>query len=180
MSRRAKRLTDEDRILWSRVARSAVPLKGRSYPETPEEATSSNGLSEPSQEAFLFPAGPVTVGPEPKKKELTVRKLDVPTRDKLAKGRLEITGRIDLHGLTQDEAYMLLLSFMRRAYDSGQRYVLVITGKGSRGEGVLRRAVPQWFSTAPFRGMVGSFEDAARHHGGHGALYVRLRKKGVM
>jgi DNA-nicking Smr family endonuclease len=180
MRRRAKRLTDEDRILWSRVARSAVPLKGRSYPEEPAPPPAPNGFSEPDQTAFEHLAEPAVPSPMPKKKDQAVRKLDEPTRDKLAKGRLEITGRIDLHGLTQDEAYMLLLSFMRRAYESGQRYVLVITGKGSRGEGVLRRAVPQWFSTAPFRGMVGSFEDAARHHGGHGALYVRLRKKGVM
>jgi DNA-nicking Smr family endonuclease len=54
--------------------------------------------------------------------------------------------------------------------------VLEITGKGS-GEGVLRRLVPQWFSTPPFSGIVGGYEEAARHHGGGGALYVRLRRK---
>ena len=33
------------------------------------------------------------------------------------------------------------------------RYVLVITGKGSSsgGDGVLRRAVPAWLATPPFR-----------------------------
>lgn len=177
MSRRTKRLTDEDRILWSRVARSAVPLKGRAFPESPE-AASANGFSDAIQE--VFNPGPEALGAAPVaavRTEQAVRKLDTPTRTKLAKGRLEITGRIDLHGMTQDEAHMLLLSFMRRAYESSQRYVLVITGKGSTGEGVLKRAVPKWFSTPPFRGLVGSFEDAARHHGGQGALYVRLRKR---
>lgn len=176
MSRRSKRLTDEDRVLWSRVARSAVPLKGRFYPEEPER-TVAKGFSEQPQEAMLGSIDAAVAQPSPKKKDQTVRKLDLPTKNKLAKGRLEITGRIDLHGLTQDEAYMLLLSFLHRAYASDQRYVLVITGKGSTGEGVLRRVVPKWFSTSPFRGLVGSFEDAARHHGGHGALYVRLRKR---
>ena len=45
------------------------------------------------------------------------------------------------------------LSFLQRAHAGGVRYVLVITGKGSSsgGEGVLRRAVPAWLSTPPFR-----------------------------
>lgn len=176
MSRRSKRLTEEDRILWSKVARSAVPLKGHVYPEVPD-LVETLGFSEARQETFSYSAQPAPELPQPKKKEQSVIKLDEPTRNKLAKGRLEITGRIDLHGLTQDDAHALLLSFIRRAYDSGQRYVLVITGKGTLGEGVLKRAVPKWFSTPPFRSFVGSFEDAARHHGGQGALYVRLRKR---
>ena len=44
------------------------------------------------------------------------------------------------------------------------------------GEGVLRRAVPAWLSTAPFRPLVSSHDHAARSHGGAGALYVRLRR----
>ena len=43
-------------------------------------------------------------------------------------------------------------------------------------EGILRRAVPQWFATAAFRGLVSGYEDASRGHGGSGALYVRLRR----
>ncbi|WP_346772391.1 Smr/MutS family protein [Chelativorans sp. AA-79] len=85
---------------------------------------------------------------------------------------------MDLHGLTQSEAYALLLSFLRQAFLGERRYVLVITGKGSSsGGGVLRNAVPQWFSTPPFSEIVGGYEEAARHHGGGGALYVRLRRK---
>lgn len=177
MSRRKKILTEEDRILWSRVARSAVPLRGRSYPEEPETVPEQTGLAEQVEDYLVAAMESSAPQAAPRKKELVVRRLDQPARDKLAKGRLEITGRIDLHGLTQDEAYDLLLAFLHRAHASGQRYVLVITGKGSTGGGVLRRSVPQWFSTPPFRSVVGSFEDAARHHGGHGALYVRLRKR---
>ena len=70
------------------------------------------------------------------------------------------------------------MSFLSRAHSSGIRYVLVITGKGtsSGGDGVLRRAVPGWLATAPFRALVGSHDHAARNHGGAGALYVRLRR----
>ena len=65
-----------------------------------------------------------------------------------------------------------------RAHASGLRYVLVITGKGASfgSEGVLKRAVPAWLSTPPFRALVAATIDAARQHGGAGALYMRLRR----
>lgn len=175
MTRRTqKTLSDEDRVLWSLVARSAVPLKGRAVPLM--------DLAEPA--AIAPPAAgsasstPV-VQPQTKATASTApRSLDRPTLDKLAKGRLPIEGRVDLHGMTQDEAYSLLFSFLHRAHAGGLRYVLVITGKGSSsgGDGVLRRAVPAWLATPAFRMFVSSHEHAARHHGGSGAIYVRLRK----
>lgn len=104
--------------------------------------------------------------------------LEKPVYRKLAKGRLPIEARIDLHGLFQDEAHDLLLDFLYRAHDRGMRHVLVITGKGSSlgSEGALRRAVPLWFSKPEFRFLISSYEWAARHHGGEGALYVRLSR----
>ena len=81
--------------------------------------------------------------------------------------------------MTQGEAHNLLLSFLHRAYAEGLRYVLVITGKGSSfgSDGVLRRAVPDWLATPSFRMLVSSHDSAARHHGGSGALYIRLRRR---
>lgn len=59
------------------------------------------------------------------------------------------------------------------------RLVLVITGKGARGEGergVLKRQVPHWLALPEFRTLVVGFENAHITHGGEGALYVRLRR----
>lgn len=174
MTRRPqKTLSDEDRVLWNLVARSAVPLKGRAAPAV-----------EPSQPAASAPApAPARVAPAagaqaPEREPSPPRHLDRPTLDKLARGRLSIEARVDLHGMTQDEAYSLLFSFLHRAHASGLRYVLVITGKGSSsgGDGVLRRSVPGWLETPAFRMFVSSHEHAARHHGGSGAIYVRLRR----
>jgi DNA-nicking Smr family endonuclease len=55
-----------------------------------------------------------------------------------------------------------------------------VTGKGSSsgGDGVLKRSVPDWLATGPFRLLVSGYDEAARHHGGGGALYVRMRRKG--
>lgn len=170
-------LTAEDRILWSRVARTATPLPGKALLEMEEDAAALSAL--PPRETR-------TPDRQPRGQEKTAaghihhrpHRLDAQTREKLARGRLNIAGRVDLHGLTQSEAHTLLLSFLGRAFMTGRRYVLVITGKGSTGgEGVLRRAVPQWFAAPPFSAIVGAYGEAARHHGGAGALYVRLRRR---
>jgi DNA-nicking Smr family endonuclease len=166
-------LKEEDRVLWSLVARTATPLKGTVAVAIPEPA--------PEAESMPVDMGRAVAGPAAAPKAKTERvspSLDEPTLEKLAKGRLPIEGRVDLHGLTQQEAYSLLYSFLHRAHAGGVRYVLVITGKGSSsgGDGVLRRSVPAWLSTPAFRHLVSSHDHASRHHGGSGALYVRLRR----
>lgn len=179
--RPGKALTREDRVLWLKVARSVAPLAGKA-------ALKDEGEEEEFPALLASDAGPgVTPGPtappyraQPPARQTqpTPHRLDAPTRDKLARGRLKIEGKVDLHGLTQSEAHALLLSFLHRAYADGRRHVLVVTGKGSSlgSEGVLRRAVPVWLATPPFRALVGAYEDAARQHGGSGAIYVRLRR----
>jgi len=97
----------------------------------------------------------------------------------LSRGHLQLEARIDLHGLIQGEAHGILLDFLMRAHDRGLRHVLVITGKGSSlgSDGALKRAVPLWFSKPEYRYLISSYEQAAQHHGGEGALYVRLSRR---
>lgn len=102
-------------------------------------------------------------------------------RQRLSRGLLAIEGRIDLHGLYQAEAHAALVGFLLRARAAGHARVLVVTGKGGEDayatRGVLRRSVPHWLRGAELRPFVLGFEEAARHHGGAGALYVRLRRR---
>lgn len=170
---RNRKLSREDRVLWSTVARTVNPLPGRKMPELPH--------TDPLPEVPRDDARPHH--PEPQIKGMpkppSPGGLDRPTRKKLAKGRLQLEAKLDLHGMTQAEAHSVLLGFLHRAYHDGRRHVLVVTGKGSSlgSEGVLRRAVPAWLATPAFRGLVSGHEDAARHHGGGGAMYIRLRKR---
>jgi DNA-nicking Smr family endonuclease len=181
---RARGLTDEDRILWHRIARTVKPLPGVAVPEnpeTPEPAVSVPPVpagtgKPPKPQAPFQPFLPPYIPPVSKpRRDL---ELDDPTHRKIAREKLAIDARIDLHSMTQADAHGTLLAFLHRTHASGQRHVLVITGKGrlKAGDGVLRRAVPGWFATAPFRGLVSAWATAAHHHGGDGALYVRLRK----
>ncbi len=177
MSGRDRKLSDEDRILWNRVAKTATPLKGDAVRllSDPEPADTA-----PMDQMFFADAAANPINGQPPKERLQAHRFDAPTRNKLSKGRLPIEGRVDLHGMTQREAHALLLSFLHRAYAEGMRYVLVITGKGSSfgSDGVLRRAVPEWLATPPFKSLISSHDSAARNHGGSGAIYIRLRRHG--
>jgi DNA-nicking Smr family endonuclease len=172
-----RRLTEEEEHLWAVVARSIKPLRAgkRAPPAAP--AKPSQG-ARPVKKADRPPAAAI---PHPK---LPASAIAIARREKqqLARGKTEIGGRIDLHGMTQAQAHDALLHFLRRYQAEGAKFVLVITGKGSagavaRGErGVLRRQVPLWLGLPEFRVCVLGFDSAHVGHGGEGALYVRLRR----
>lgn len=108
------------------------------------------------------------------------RSADVDTRtlDRLRRGQLRPEARLDLHGMTQDQAHRALVAFIPRARGNGLRCIIVITGKGSvtAGGGALRRAVPGWLNAPGLRPHVLAFAEAAPRDGGAGALYVLLRR----
>jgi DNA-nicking Smr family endonuclease len=104
-------------------------------------------------------------------------------RQKLSRGRAAPDAEIDLHGMRREEAFVALRKFLLRAQSDGARLVLVVTGKGNRAasgdfaRGVLRNSVPGWLCGPEYQAIVAGFEEAARPHGGSGALYVRLRRR---
>ena len=71
----------------------------------------------------------------------------------------------------------MLERFLARAWDEGYRAVLVITGKGFTGDGILRRAAPEWLAAPHLAHIVAGISEAHRRHGGEGALYVALKRK---
>jgi DNA-nicking Smr family endonuclease len=97
-------------------------------------------------------------------------------RRRLDRGRDAPAAVIDLHGLNQDQAREALTRFILRGREEHRRTILVITGKGALGDGVLRRRVPEWLSEAPLRQVVAGLSFAHRRHGGDGALYVALKR----
>jgi len=98
-------------------------------------------------------------------------------RHRITRAREEIGARVDLHGMTQDRARQTLDAFLLRAWDEGARAVLVITGKGVEGDGILRRRAPEWLGAPHLRQVVAGISEAHRRHGGSGALYVALKRK---
>ena len=95
----------------------------------------------------------------------------------MTRGRDPIEAVIDLHGLDQFTAEDRLKAFLRQAQASGLRAVLVITGKGMGGDGVIRRRAPEWLADPSLAGVVAGAAVAHRRHGGEGAIYVALKRK---
>jgi DNA-nicking Smr family endonuclease len=177
------KLNPEDRVLWGKVARSTRPMPGRMEDLLSFEEQFDEPIAEKDVPA-LNRAGlsSLTAGTEADRRPSphAHHPLEKPVKRKLSRGHLALEARIDLHGLIQSEAHGMLLDFLIRAHERGLRHVLVITGKGSSlgSEGALKRAVPLWFAMPEFRFIISSYEPAARHHGGDGALYVRLSRRG--
>jgi DNA-nicking Smr family endonuclease len=105
--------------------------------------------------------------------------LQLRTRRRLSRGTIALDGKIDLHGLTLAEAEAALAGFVKRAQSQHQIWLLVVTGKGTRGEGKLRRALPEWLDRGALAGRVVEYGPAAPNHGGGGAFYLRLRRRKV-
>jgi DNA-nicking Smr family endonuclease len=103
--------------------------------------------------------------------------LDKRTGERFKRGEMAIDAKIDLHGLTQAEAHDRLQGFLAKAASAGKRCVLIVTGKGAGGWGVLRDSVPRWLNEPALRRHLLAFAQAQARHGGAGALYALLKRK---
>lgn len=178
---RRRGLSQDERVLWSTVIRSIAPLRdGVREPDIEIELAEQPRPAGRKARPSAAPAKSASSPPPPQlAPQLTP--LGRRMRRSVARGKEAIDARLDLHGLTQSEAHAALLRFLRQASAREARLVLVITGKGMRGEGagergVLKRQVPHWLALPEFRSLVIGFEDAGVRHGGEGAMYVRLRR----
>jgi len=172
----------EERALWRAATQGVAPLPKRAAaPDTTPPA-----LAEPpSKAAKAKPARPVVPRPPPAARLPDLAPglapgVDRRNADRLRRGERKIEARLDLHGMTQDEAHRALNGFLDRAEHAGWRCVLVITGKGRAGSsaaGVLRAAVPRWLNEAPNRARLLAMAAAQPKDGGAGAMYLLLRRR---
>ena len=92
------------------------------------------------------------------------------------RGKVELSARFDLHGHTQNSAWTALPAFLARERSKGSRCVIVITGKGREGSGILRHNFLRWLEMPEARTLVSGYAQAHPRHGGAGAFYVFLRR----
>ena len=93
---------------------------------------------------------------------------------RVRRGKLEIDASLDLHGHTQETGRSAVLRFIQAAHARGDRTIIVITGAGRAGQGVLKQRLPDWL--AEVRPLIAGFAQAHRSHGGAGAYYVFLKR----
>lgn len=160
MSRRD--LSDKDRRAWAAASRNVTPLNGRRG--TPSGTSRKRDDSDP---AIVFtPRSKPYAPPQNRQNERAVRR-----------GRPPISASFDLHGHTRDSAFQVLPAFLAREQSKGTQCVVVITGKGKSGEGVLKRAFLNWLDLPEARALVSGYAPAHAKHGGAGAWYVFLRRR---
>jgi len=170
----------DEATLWARATADVKPLgrarKRRRRAVVPAPATTPAEAAAPARTS---PAPTQTVPQTPQPAVPAPRAapgMDRRTLERLRNGDIAPHIRLDLHGMTQSEAHAALDDVLGRAVRRGARLVLIITGKGSGGDGVLRRMLPRWIQSGPHAARVLRLETAHARHGGDGAWYAYLRR----
>ncbi len=170
---------EDDARIWEKLTQTVRPLAGRqpratrvTKPLLARQARSP----EPPADNQAAPASRISA---PKRSEQNARQspLDPNETRKIRRGQRVPEARLDLHGLTAAAAQQRLEQFIDAAHAQRLTWVIVITGKGVGGTGVLRQSVPDWLSAPHLKTKILGFETAQPAHGGSGALYIRLRRK---
>ena len=178
----AKVLVPDDELWWQ-IASTITPLAHRRRIPSVKPANDPDALPPKAHKTRAAPVMPAAPTHKPTLAELShdrLTDLDKRTGQKLVRGKMPLEGRLDLHGLTQDQAHGKLTRFIATSAEAGKRCVLVITGKGLKptGEtGVLRQAVPRWLNSSELRPLVLAIRYAQAKDGGEGALYVLLKRR---
>jgi DNA-nicking Smr family endonuclease len=169
----------EELRLWASVAATVRPGPGRRRPAAPPEDAAADTPKTPAPKTAKSPAPAIPTGRpvRPKPPASPPSDIEPGRKRRLTRERDPIDLKLDLHGLDQDRARAALTAFLIRAQAEGVRAVLVITGKGTQGDGVLRRRAPDWLADPVLRTVVAGVSEAHRRHGGQGALYVALKRK---
>lgn len=180
-------LSQTDQKVWDAITKTITPLEQKHLAPTPKALP----RIEYRHDAALPHEWFLAETPTPN------TKVDRKTRRKLATGRQEFDRSVDLHGMTQDQAFSVLKRVIEGSVLRGDKTLLVVTGKGgarfsqtdsmpaayrTRDQfdqlgGVLRRVVPLWLAEAELGPFVHTYAPAAPEHGGDGALYVLLRRR---
>ena len=174
---KGRRLSEEETRAWAKVAATVKRIgpKEASLPEF--QAALEAGEAElrapkPSPRKSVATSLPA----EPPAPKAPVTPANRGREKRVRRGKLDIAATFDLHGHTQISAARALPAFLLAQQAEGARCVLVITGKGREGQGVLRRNFLIWLEGPEARALVSGYAESHPKHGGTGAFYVFLRR----
>ena len=166
--RRRRAAASEDTALWQQAMRDVAPLRVRPGPLS----------ARPPADIAPPPRSALAVAPPPAPDLPPLGRfagINRASAERLKRGKLAVEARLDLHGLTQEEAHRELAAFIAEGRLLGRRCVLVITGRGAAGGGILRAAVPRWLDEPALRPHLLAIATAQPRDGGGGALYLLLK-----
>lgn len=199
-------LSSGEQTAWARLAESVTPLPGRKVPRLPSEATKQTPALPAVQ--GLHPMPPKGVHRHPvlppkgahKAPHQVVHKMPMPpphraplggTLDshwerRMKAGKLAPDLTLDLHDHSLDAAYARIMAGLDQARSMGARVVLVIAGRErpvdpadrSQKRGAIRAKLLDWLAASHHGDAIAAFRKAHRSHGGEGAVYLVLKRRG--
>ncbi len=159
-----RRLTPQELNAWHAVTRHVVPLRGSQKESSGQEVA-----------RVMKPESMPASAPKQTRKKPSVPQQQQ-NHKRIRRGQQTYSAVLDLHGHSLKSGWRILPSFLRRWQNEGAQCVLIITGKGKDGEGVLRRTFLHWLETREAGVLVSHYAQAHPAHGGAGAWYVFLRR----
>ncbi|MCY4305127.1 MAG: Smr/MutS family protein [Aestuariivita sp.] len=196
-----RKLREEEISLWQKIVKDDKPLK--EY-DKPLKKCSARNKSEEDLRSFseysdLAKIESFRIGEKAEQKKQashfasfminkgkTVHlKMDKKKLSLMKKGKMSPEQRIDLHGMTLEQAHSAVCQFIPMSRNAGLRLLLIISGKGSLtgseklmevSRGVIRRNLPQWLEQPSLSKLILYACPAHAKHGGDGAYYVYLRR----
>ena len=188
MRRLGRKLTREEAEVWASVTRTVTPLSKRRPPVPTKDRGEEPTAPPPTPAKKVKGRVPPPLQPKPapsKPKAETQPHLDGSWEKRIAKGTLIPDFSLDLHGSNLENAYHRLMHGLTQAKAMGARVVLVVTGKPrptdamDRGErrGAIRAKIADWLAASEHAPDIVAIRGAHRRHGGHGAIYVVLKRR---
>jgi DNA-nicking Smr family endonuclease len=172
---------NDDKKIWQAYAKNVKRLRlgatkeSAINPGTPENQCEMPDVI-PTKKSHEIADPPLTHTITTRKEKYLNISLDRHRERELRRGAIRIEARLDLHGMTQVEAYAALAKFLTTEAKAGRRNLLVITGKGHAGQGVLRSNLAGWLESLPLTVPILALRPAAPKDGGTGAFYVLLKR----
>lgn len=179
----ARRLSAQERALWSRVAATVRPMAGKAtIPAPPPEPPARPApkapptFIQPPRKSLPAPAQRPATTPPQRPPPVTAATLDGGWDRRLRQGDIRPDRVIDLHGHTLATAHHLLENALESA--DGDRIILIVTGKGRQDRpGRIRAELSHWLDNTNLRGKIAALRPAHPRHGGSGAFYLILRRR---
>jgi DNA-nicking Smr family endonuclease len=172
-----RRLGAEERALWARVIATVRPLHHHKAVEPDAPPPAAEAPVEARPRPVRKPAPP-----KPALRPKPGTTLDATWDRRLSRGLVQPDFTVDLHGHSLQSAYTMLDHRLEQAVAIGARVLLLITGKppterpAERGK--IRDAVGDWLAASRHAGHIAAVRGAHPRHGGAGALYIILRRRG--
>lgn len=187
-------LTAGEQSAWAQLAASVTPIAGRKRPPLPPKRAdiapptampTVPNKAAPTKAAPQRPSFKPASAPPPRPREVQPG-LDSHWDRRMKGGRLDPDLTLDLHGHTLTTAYDRIMAGLDQARAMDARVVLVIAGRerpvdpADRMErrGAIRAKLLDWLAASRHGAAISAVRKAHIRHGGEGALYLILKRRG--